>query len=376
MKRLITVFVFLAFTGYGFAQSLVSPPDGNNQKAKVMQNIGPVEISISYSSPHVHTPTGEDRTGHIWGELVHYGFADQGFGVKAAPWRAGANENTIIKFSHDVKIEGKDLKAGAYGLFLATANNGPWTWIFSTNTSSWGSFYYHQDEDALRVEVTPREAPFTEYLTYGFDERLPNSAIAYLQWENKRIPFKIELPDVNNIYVSIMRDQLRSNVGFDYRNYAQAANFCAQNKINLEEALQWADHATNPLMGGKEELATIQAKADVLRAMGKETDADALMDKAIKLPSTSVTEIHLYARGLLNSGKKEKAMEVFKYNAEKNLAIDKFTPNVGLARGYTAMGDTKNAIKYWEEAIKNIPENQKPFIKTYQGELDKLKAGK
>ncbi len=136
MKKLFTGLVILAFTGCGFAQSLVSPPNGNNQKAKVIQNIGLVEVSIAYSSPKVHTPQGVDRTGHIWGELVHYGFADQGFGVKSAPWRAGANENTVISFSNDVKIEGKDLKAGSYGLFLATAKEGVWTWVFSSNTSS------------------------------------------------------------------------------------------------------------------------------------------------------------------------------------------------------------------------------------------------
>jgi hypothetical protein len=33
-------------------------------------------------------------------------------------------------FSHDVKVEGKDLKAGTYGLFLAIEKTGPWTWIF------------------------------------------------------------------------------------------------------------------------------------------------------------------------------------------------------------------------------------------------------
>ncbi len=371
MKRLITVFAMLAFASFGFAQSWASPPRGNNQKAKVTQNIGPVEISIAYSSPHVG-----DRTGHIWGELVPYGFQDQGGGFNPMPWRAGANENTVIKFSHDIKVEGKDLKAGTYALFLVPAKEGPWTWIFSNNSTSWGSFFYDQKEDALRVEVTPIDAPFTDYLLYGFDDRTPNYATAYLQWEKKRIPLKVEVPNANEIYLSMIRNQLRSPVGFDYRNYSQAANFCAQNKINLEEALKWADRAINPLMGGKEEMTTFQAKAAVLRASGKDEDADALMNKAIKLPSTSVAEIHQYGRGLLNAGKKEKAMEIFKYNAQKNLATDKFTPNVGLARGYTAMGDTKNAIKYWEEAIKNIPENQKGFIKTYQGELDKLKAGK
>jgi len=109
---------------------------------------------------------------------------------------------------------------------------------------------------------------------------------------------------------------------------------------------------------------------------GKNCRCRVLMQEAIKSPDATVQLIHQYGRGLLIAGQKEKALEVFKYNAQKNLATDKFTPNVGLARGYTAMGDTKKAITYWEEAIKNIPENQKANIKFYQGELDKLKSGK
>ncbi|GHN01396.1 hypothetical protein WSM22_28850 [Cytophagales bacterium WSM2-2] len=374
MKKIVTALFLLACVGYAQAQTLAQPPSGNNQKAKVIQNIGLVEVSISYSSPKVHNAQG-DRTDHIWGELVHYGFIDQGFGVKSAPWRAGANENTTITFSNDVKIGGKDLKAGTYGLFLATAKEGAWTWIFSNNSTSWGSYFYNEKEDAIRVEATPTDASFTEYLMYGFDERLPGSAVAYLQWEKKRIGFKIEVPDVNNLYVSMMRNQLRSSPGFDYRNFSNAANFCAQNKINLEEALTWADQAISPTVGGKEEFATLQAKSSVLLAMGKTEESDVVMQKAIRLPDASVQTIHQYGRGLLAAGQKEKALEVFKYNAQKNVQ-DKFTPNVGLARGYTAMGDKKNAIKYWEEAIKNIPENQKAFQKVYEGELEKLKTGK
>ena len=110
---------------------LSTPPNGDNEKAEVSQWIGPVKISIDYHSPRVHNPPDKDRTGHIWGELVHYGFVDEGFGpTKAAPWRAGANESTSITFSHDVKVEGKDLKAGTYALFLDVEQAGPWYWIF------------------------------------------------------------------------------------------------------------------------------------------------------------------------------------------------------------------------------------------------------
>ena len=376
MKKLFTLYVLVLIATVSMGQALTQPPSGDNQKSKVIQWIGPVQVSIVYSSPDVHGPNGEDRKGHIWGELVHYGYIDQGFGpAKAAPWRAGANENTMITFSHDVKVEGKDLKAGSYGLFLGISKEGPWTWIFSKNTSSWGSYFYDQKEDALRVDVTPKDGEYTENLTYGFDDRKRNSAVAFLQWENKKIPFKIEVPNVNELYVSTMRDELRSSPGFDPRNFSAAAQFSAQNKINLEEALVWADNAMNPNLGGTEDFNALSTKASVLRALNRNAEADVVMDKAIKIPGTPVQQIHQYGRGLLAAGQKEKAMEVFQYNAKMH-PEEKFTPNVGLARGYTAMGDKKNAIKYWEIAIKNIPENQKPNIALYEGELKKLKEGK
>ena len=354
-----------------FAQQLSGPPSGDNQKSRVTQWIGPVEVTVNYSSPDVHAPNGDDRKGKIWGTPVaHYGFVDQGFGAgNPAPWRAGANENTTITFSHDVKIEGKDLKAGTYGLFLAVQKEGPWTWVFSKNNASWGSYFYNPAEDALRADVTPQDGAYTENLTYGFDDRKSNAATAYLQWELKKISFKIEVSNVNDLYLAAIRDELRSSPGFDPRNFSNAAIFCANKKINLEEGLTWADKA---ITNGGEDFNALSAKSLVLMAMGKGPESAAVMDKAIKLPSTNVAQVHQYGRTLLNGGFKEKAMEVFQYNAKAH-PTEKFTPNVGLARGYTAMGDKKNAIKYWELAIQNIPENQKANAAFYEGELKKLK---
>lgn len=377
MKKLIlSCFLLTCMVVGSHAQGLTTPPSGDNQKSKVIQYIGPVEVSISYSSPDVHGPNGEDRTGKIWGEVAHYGFIDQNFGTsKAAPWRAGANENTVFTVSHDVKIEGKELKAGTYGLFLAVSKEGPYTWIFSKNSSSWGSYFYDPKEDALRVDVTPLDAPYKEWLTYGFEDRLPSSANAYLRWEKKRIPFKIEVPNINEIYVSKMREELRSMTGFKQENWITAAQFCVQNKINLEEALTWVNMSVSNPFIGVENFTTMQTRSMILQALGREAEANAEMDKAIKDPSATVQAIHQYGRSLLAAGKKEKAMDIFKYNAQKNPG-DKFTPNVGLARGYTAMGDKKNAIKHWELAIKNLPEEQKPFLPQYEAEIKKLKEGK
>ena len=311
MKKASLLLVILCLSRLSaFAQELAElaqPPDGDNQKAEVSQWIGPVKISIAYHSPRVHFK-GAERTGHIWGELIPYGFFDDGFGPsKAMPWRAGANESTTITLSHDVKVEGKDLRAGTYGLFLELEKSGPWSWIFSNNATGWGAYQYDPKNDALRVPASPQDAPFTEFLTYGFDERLPNSAVAFVQWENKRIPFKIDVPNVNDLYVAQIRKQLQSWPGFDYRSWQSAAQFCADNKVNLEEALTWADKAIKePFRGtgpGREDFSTLQTKAAVLTAMGeiRRRRDDGQSDTSTGHRGVAV---HQYAMRLLRAGKK------------------------------------------------------------------------
>src|SRR5215203_4472197 len=303
MKKILLTFLLLSLPRLsGFAQELAElsqPPNGDNQCAQVSQWIGPVKVSIEYHSPLVHFQ-GAERTGHIWGELIPFGFFDDGFGPsKTQPWRTGANETTMISFSHDVKVEGKELKAGTYGLFLVLDKTGPWTWIFSNNSVGWGAYQYDQKADALRASVMPQEAPFTEFMTFGFEERLPNSAQAFLQWENKRVSFKIDVPNVNEIYAAQLRKQLQGWPGFDYRSWHAAAQFCADNKVNLEEALVWAEKAIKEPFrgtgGGREDFSTLQTKAAVLSAMGRESEADAIMDKALHLPAPEVVAVHQYA---------------------------------------------------------------------------------
>jgi len=379
MKYELVAILFLMFSITSSGQEtseLSTPPNGDNQHAEITQWIGPVKVSIDYHGPRVHNPDNNDRTGHIWGELVHYGFVDEGFGpTKGAPWRAGANESTTISFSHDLKVDGKDLKAGTYALFLDVEKAGPWNWVFSHHLG-WGSFQYDPQDEALRVPATPEDAPFTEFLTYGFDDRRPDSAVAYLQWEKKRIPLKIEVPNVNALYVAKMRQDLESWAGFNYQDWQTAAQFCAGHKINLDEALQWADKAINgPFRGATiahEDFSTFSTKAGVLQAMGREAEADALMEKALHLPGTDAYSVYAYGMGLLRKDNKEKAMKIFVFNRQQH-PQEKFWTSLGLARGYTAVGDKKNAIANWEVVLQNIPSNLSNRTATYESSLQKLR---
>jgi hypothetical protein len=381
MKFALAAVLLLMFSITAPAQEtseLSTPPNGDNEHAEVSQWIGPVKISIDYHSPRVHNPAENDRTGHIWGELVHYGFLDEGFGpTKGAPWRAGANESTSITFSNDVKVEGKDLKAGTYALFLDVEKEGAWNWVLSRHLG-WGSFQYDPKDDVLRVAVTPADAPFTEFMTYGFDERHPDSAVAYLQWEKKRVPLKIEVPNVNALYVAKMRQDLESWAGFSYQDWQTTAQFCADNKINLEEALEWADKAINgPFRGATiahEDFSTLSTKAAVLVAMGRDADADAVIQKALHLPTADAYSIYAYGMGLLRKDKKENAMKIFSFNHQQH-PQDKFWTSLGLARGYTALGDKKNAVANWEIVLQNVPANLSGRIPMYEAALKKAKEG-
>jgi len=354
--------------------TLTSPPNGGNQKSSVTQWIGLVSVTITYRGPDVHSPTGEDRKGHIWGELVHYGLKDpDGYGTStASPWRAGSNEITTVTVSHDVKINGKDLKAGTYGLMLLLEKDKPWTWIFSKNSTSWGVYYYTSAEDVIRVETTPEDCAYTEWLTYGFDDRQLLSTNAYLQWENKRIPFKIEVPNGIQLYIDQKRSELTGFAGFNSSNWLNGARFCLDNKSNLDEALTWVNISMNTeRFNGTKSFYAMQTKAEILSLLNRGDEAEAAMKEAVDM-NPSVTELHQYGRSLLNAGKNKEALEVFKLNRQRH-PEDKFTTLVGMARGYAAMGNKKDAIKNWELALQNVPDNQKANIETFKKEIEKLK---
>ncbi len=156
--------------------------------AEVSQSLGvDAKVTINYSRPGV-----KGRT--IWGDLVPYGLnpGNKYSDNKDFPWRAGANENTTIDFSSDVKVNGKDLPAGKYSIHMIPSEN-DWVVIFNKVNDAWGSYKYDESQDALRINVTPIAAPHQEWLVYGFEDLDGTSATAFLQWEKLKVPFKIEL---------------------------------------------------------------------------------------------------------------------------------------------------------------------------------------
>ncbi|MEO6404367.1 MAG: DUF2911 domain-containing protein [Ferruginibacter sp.] len=365
MKR--TFYLFILMAGMmlnATAQNLTSPPNGGNKKASVSERIGITDVTIHYDRPGV-----KGREGKIWNGLVHTGYTDLGFGTsKAAPWRAGANENTTISFSTDVMVEGKPLKAGTYALFAAMGT-GDATLIFSNNSTSWGSFFYDPKEDALKVTVKTQPLnEGVEWLKYEFMNETDNSAVIALMWEKLKIPFKVEV-DFPKTQLDAFRRELKTDKGFTPDPWVQAAQFAMQNN-DMEDAMTWSDYSINGQFVGQKNFKTFSTKAMILQKMGKTAEADAVMKEA--LPMGSMQDLHQYGRQLLRDKKAKEALEVFKLNAQKNPGV--FTTNMGLVRGYSANADYKNALKYAMLAQPQAPDkvNKDAIAKM----IETLNAGK
>jgi hypothetical protein len=341
MKRFLLAAALLSVTLLQAQRPLTTPPSGGNKKALVGERIGITDIAITYDRPGV-----KGREGKIWGQLIPAGYTDQGFGnTKEAPWRAGSNESTTIQFSTDVKVEGQPLAAGKYGFFVAYGADES-TLIFSRDNSSWGSYYYDPKKDALRIKVKPVATDRSvEWLKYEFTNQTENSATVGLQWEKIAIPFKVEV-DLVQTQLESFRKELRTDMGFFWLGWQTAAQWCVDHNTNLQEALLWADTATNPNVLGDHNFVSLSTKAQVLNKLGRGPEALAIMKDA--LPMGNMNQVHQYARSLLAQKQNREAYEAFKMNYDKYPG--QFTTTMGLMRGYSAIGDYKMALSYAEKA--------------------------
>ena len=316
-----------------------------SQRAELRQTLGLTEIDIVY-----HRPLVGGR--EVWGALVPF---DQ-------VWRAGANENTTIAFSDDVKVEGQDLAAGTYGLYMIPTQDA-WTVIFSKNHTSWGSFTYDPAEDALRVTVKPVEHPFTEMLTYDVRDADADSAVVTLAWEKLQVPFRVEV-DTHAVTLASLRNQLRSEPGFTWMGWQQAANYCLQEEVNYEEALGWADTSIQ----AEEHFANLQTKAQLLDKTGDAKGSKDAMARAMEVATP--LELHNHARQLLGQGDVQAALDVFELNAKRN--PDTWFVEIGLARGYSAAGQFAKAADYMAKGAEKAPEAQR---EVYRQMAEQLKKG-
>lgn len=170
MKKIfvLTLFVslFTLVTASAQEKKKASPP------ASVKETISSgTTVSIDYSQPSV-----KGRT--IGAEIAPFGKV----------WRTGANEATVFEVSKAVKVQGKDLAAGKYGLYTIPGEK-EWTIIFNKTWKQWGSTNYSEADDALRVVVKPGKAATpTEQMTF----KIEKSGKVSLLWGTTVVAFTVK----------------------------------------------------------------------------------------------------------------------------------------------------------------------------------------
>jgi hypothetical protein len=344
---LITLFSFTAN-----AQPITTPRTPS-PAASVSQTIGISTVTVSYSRPSV-------KGREIWGKLVPYGWNVQGFGAgNSAPWRAGANENTTIRFSQDATVEGKPVPAGTYGLFFVINQDNTGELILSKDSKSWGSFWYDPNHDLFRTKIQLRETPFTEMLTYDFINNTKTSSELVLNWEKKQFPVKIEF-DVDKIVMANAVEELKGPTGFGWQGYASAANYALQNKTNYDQALKWIDQA----IAINNSFNTLSVKSNILKAMEKKEEADKIMNDAIAISTEN--ELNLYGYQLMGNSQIDKAIEMLTLNTKRFPRSANCFDSLGEA--FATKGDKKNAILNFKKSLSmnppdNVRANSEKFLK-------------
>jgi hypothetical protein len=166
-----------------FALALVAPRAAFaqgypfSQRATISQNVALTTITVSYGRPVA-------RGRPLFGQLVPWD----------SVWHPGADSATRVVFDHDVKVEGHDLRAGEYSLWLVPHEHRPWTVIFSRAAHTFHKPYPGEADDVLRVDVTPESASHVETLEIEFPLVLRDDAVMRIHWGTVGVPIRIKAP--------------------------------------------------------------------------------------------------------------------------------------------------------------------------------------
>jgi tetratricopeptide (TPR) repeat protein len=314
----------------------VTLPRTPSPAAGVSQTIGISKVSVNYSRPSV-------KGRKIWGGLVPYGWNKQGFGNgNSAPWRAGANENTVLTLSDDATIEGHEVPAGSYGLFFTINEDNTGEVILSKEYKSWGSFFYEEAKDEMRAKIQLKEAPMHEMLTYEFQNDTKNDAELMLMWEKKAFPVKIAFK-TDEIVIANASQELKGATGFTPQGFISAANYTLQNKAGYDKGIEWIDQAIKQ----QKTFTTLNIKSRLLTATGNTASSDSLMKEAMVLANEA--ELNNYGYQLLNDGEKEAALSVFQMTTKRYPKSANAWDSLG--EGYAITGDRKNAILSFKKSL-------------------------
>jgi hypothetical protein len=191
--------------------------------AKAMQTVGLTEVTLEYSRP-------AKRGRAIFGELVPFDKL----------WRTGANSNSMITFSDDVKFAGTDVKAGTYAVYTKPGKK-EWTVMLYNDTSNWGNpKTWDENKVVATATVEIKKINYeVESWTMAINEVTMEGAHLQMMWEKTLVAVPFTVPTAAKTEASI--DKVMA--GPSANDYYSAATFYLDANKNLQQAHEWISEA-------------------------------------------------------------------------------------------------------------------------------------
>jgi hypothetical protein len=224
IKHTFNALLFAAFGMFSLqaaAQKVTTPAPSPLQT--INQKFGLGEVTVEYSRPAA-------KGRKIFGDVVPFGKV----------WRTGANGTTKITFSDDVKLEGKDVKAGTYGLYSIPDKDSWQIMLYSDLELAGNVNDYKQEKEVVRFTVkTGKTAVKVESFTINIDNVMPTEATIGLMWENTAVAIRMTT-DIDARVMKSIEESMKS----EKPDYFRAASYYFDNGKDLKQAHEWVTKAT------------------------------------------------------------------------------------------------------------------------------------
>jgi Protein of unknown function (DUF2911) len=146
-----------------------------SEKASVMQQVAGTTITVEY-----YRPVARGRT--PFGGVVSWG----------ENWTPGANWATTVAVDHDVRIEGRLLRKGTYGIWTLVQPD-RWTVSFHRRARRFHTDRPDSSDVALSLVVRPDSGPATEVLTFDFPEVSATTTTLRFRWGTVVVPLHVAM---------------------------------------------------------------------------------------------------------------------------------------------------------------------------------------
>ena len=190
--------------------------------AKIEQIVGLTQVSLEYSRPSM-------RGRIIMGDLVPFGEL----------WRTGANKNSTIQFSDDVKLGGKSAPKGKYAIYIRPGE-AMWEVFFYNKSDNWGlpkNWDLKSIITVIEVPVKELQNPI-ESFTISLDDINNNGASISIKWEKTQVKIPLEVPTDQKTMASI-ESTLKTNPKAG--DYYSAALYYKDSGKDLKVAKRWIE---------------------------------------------------------------------------------------------------------------------------------------